>query len=81
MTGATVDLPGLAEPRGAVTDTTGWFVIKNLLPGRYAVRVRYLGYEDEQLPDVLVTNGKDADLRFLMEEGGQAIQAVAFYSV
>ena len=76
LTGATVDLPGLAEPRGAVTDTAGWFVIKNLLPGRYAVRVRYLGYEDEQLPDVLVTNGKDADLRFLMEEGGQAIQAV-----
>ena len=76
LTGATVDLPGLETPRGAVTDTAGWFVIKNLQPGRYAVRVRYLGYEDEQLPDVLVTTGKDADLRILMEEGGQAISTV-----
>lgn len=76
LVGATVDLPGLETPRGAVTDTAGWFVIKNLRPGRYAVRVRYLGYEDEQLPDVLTTTGKDADLRILMDESGQAIQAV-----
>lgn len=76
LVGATVDLPGLEPPRGAVTDTAGWFVIKNLQPGRYAVRVRYLGYEDEVLPDVLATTGKDADVRILLEEGGQAIQAV-----
>lgn len=76
LIGATVDLPGFEPVRGAVTDTAGWFAIRNIPPGRYAVRVRYLGYEDEQLPDVLVTSGKDADLRILMEEGGQAIQAV-----
>lgn len=76
LVGATVDLPDLAEPRGAVTDTAGWFFIRNLAPGRYAVRVRYLGYEDEQQPDVLVTVGKDADLRILMEEGSQSIQGV-----
>ena len=76
LIGATVDLPGLESPRGAVTDTVGWFVIKNLHPGRYAVRVRYLGYEDEQLPDVLVVAGKDADLRILLEESGQSIQVV-----
>ncbi len=76
LIGATVDLPGLEMPRGAVTDTAGWFAVRDVQPGRYAVRVRYLGYEDELLPDVLVTSGKDADLRILMEEGGQAIQAV-----
>ena len=76
LAGALVDLPGLDEPRGAVADTNGFFAIRDLVPRRYALRVRYLGYEDEMLPDVLVTAGKDADLLILMEEGGQAIQAV-----
>ncbi|MCC6462842.1 MAG: TonB-dependent receptor [Saprospiraceae bacterium] len=76
LPGALIDLPGLAEPRGAVTDSLGGFVIKNLAPGRYQLRVRYLGFDDEILPDVLVTSGKDADLRILLEESTQALQVV-----
>jgi len=76
LPGVLVDLPDLAEPRGAVTDINGIFVIKDLAPGRYQVRARYLGFDDEVLPDVLVTAGKDADLQILLEEATQAIQAV-----
>lgn len=76
LPGVLVDLPDLTEARGAVTDVNGVFVIKDLTPGRYQVRARYLGFEDEVLPDVLVTNGKDADLQFLLEEATQALQAV-----
>lgn len=76
LPGALVDLPDLAVARGAVTDVNGIFVIKDLEPGRYQVRVRYLGFDDEVLPDVLVTSGKDADLQILLEEATQSIQAV-----
>lgn len=76
LPGALVDLPDLTEPRGAVTDVEGVFVIKDLAPGRYQVRVRYLGFDDEVLPDVLVTTGKDVDLEILLEESAQALQAV-----
>ena len=76
LPGATVDLPGLAAPRGAMTDVNGQFMIKDLAPGRYQVRVRYLGFDDEVLPDVLVTTGKDADLQILLEESSQALQTV-----
>lgn len=76
LPGALVDLPDFATPRGAVTDTNGIFAIKDLPPGRYQVRIRYLGFDDEVLPDVLVSAGKDADLQILMEEATQAIQAV-----
>ena len=76
LPGALVDLPDLSEPRGAVTDVDGIFVIKDLAPGRYQVRVRYLGFDDEVLPDVLVTSGKDVELQILLEEATQALQAV-----
>lgn len=76
LPGALVDLPDLGEPRGAVTDIHGVFVINDLAPGRYQVRVRYLGFEDEVLPDVLVTTGKDAEVQFYLEEATQAIQSV-----
>ena len=72
LPGALVDLPDLSEPRGAVTDVDGIFVIKDLAPGRYQVRVRYLGFDDEVLPDVLVTSGKDVELQILLEEATQA---------
>lgn len=76
LPGVVLDLPDLDEPRGGISDTNGMFVIRDLPPGRYALRARYLGYEDEFLPDILVTNGKDAGVRILLEEGGQDIQAV-----
>ncbi len=43
LPGALIDLPDLSEPRGAVSDVNGVFVIKDLAPGRYQLRVRYLG--------------------------------------
>lgn len=76
LTGAIIDIPGLTPPKGAVADVDGRFIISGLTPGRYQLRIRYVGYDEELLPDVLVTTGKDADLRILLEENRQALQTV-----
>ena len=76
LTGATVDLPELPMPRGATCDTNGRFILREVPAGRYQVRVQYLGYDVEILPDVLVSNGKDADLQIELEESSQMVQAV-----
>ncbi|MBL7782741.1 MAG: TonB-dependent receptor [Saprospiraceae bacterium] len=76
MIGATVDIPSLDPPRGATCDTIGAFVIRDLPAGRYNVRIRYPGYETEGAPDVLVSNGKDAELLVELEETTQAVQTV-----
>lgn len=74
LPGAVVDLPDLHY--GAITDAQGFFSIKNLAPRRYSVRIRCLGYDEEVLPDVLVTNGKDSDLKIFLEEASQAVAGV-----
>jgi hypothetical protein len=76
LPGAVIDLPGQTPAKGAVTGSEGSFIIPKLAPGRYIVRIKYLGYDDETLPDVLVTTGKDAVLRILLEENKQSIQEV-----
>ena len=76
MVGATVNIPALDPPKGATCDTVGAFVIRDLPAGRYSVRVRYPGYESELAPDVLVSNGKDAELLIELEESGQTMQTM-----
>lgn len=39
---------------GAATDTDGRFEITNLTPGIYTVTVRYIGYETQLIPDIVV---------------------------
>lgn len=45
LTGANVALQGLPGPaRGAATDADGFYLIGGVAPGRYALRVSYVGY-------------------------------------
>lgn len=76
LAGATVDLPDITPPYGATCDAGGRFSIPYLAPGRYQVRARYLGYEAAVLPDVLVSNGKDADVQLELEESATAVAMV-----
>ncbi len=50
----------LGTQRGASTDTTGRFVIRNLPPGSYRLRISYIGYETLIKPDIVVTTGAPA---------------------
>lgn len=68
LIGATVQLLNEAHPIGSSTDIDGAFTLVNVPLGRQQLIVRYLGYEDLVVPNVLVTSGKQVVLRLRLEE-------------
>jgi hypothetical protein len=54
--------------QGTVTDSAGYFKIKNVAVGRVSIKVSYLGYEDLLVQNILVTSEKDISLSFQMNE-------------
>jgi hypothetical protein len=72
LIGATVQVINPQDPskpvKGAVTDTEGAFRMNGLPLGRYTVVVRYLGYEEIILSNVLLTAGKELELQIEMQE-------------
>jgi hypothetical protein len=60
---------------GTVTDADGNFTLEDLSPGRYAIKISYVGYEDAILPEIPVGTAKEAfvtvELSERMEEIGE----------
>ena len=57
--GASVVLMATSTLGRAITDSSGYFVIKNISPGRYKLLITHIGYEDQIVPDVLLNAGKE----------------------
>ena len=68
LIGATVQLFDSEPVLGAVSDAEGAFVLKNVPVGRQTLRVSYLGYESQTVPNILVTAGKDVQLDIRLAE-------------
>lgn len=68
LIGATVQVLNISESKGTSTDESGQFVISDLTPQRYEIKVSYLGYKDVFIPNVVVTSGKEVILDIDMEE-------------
>ena len=60
LIGATVQVLNLEPSIGATTDVDGAFALKNVPVGRQTLRISYLGYETQTIPNVLITAGKEA---------------------
>lgn len=79
LIGATVQLlspADLAPLTGAVTDANGAFTIREVPVGRQTIRVSYLGYETQTVPNILVTAGKEVVLDLRLEESFNKIAEV-----
>jgi len=74
--GATVMIVDSGKVYGAITDTSGYFKIENVPVGRQTVKVTYIGYEDLELPNVLVNSEQDISLNVQMNELTEKIQTV-----
>jgi len=61
---------------GALSDSSGAFVVTGLKPGVYNVRFSSLGYMPKGLPEIEVTNAKPALLNVEMEPEAQQISEV-----
>jgi hypothetical protein len=68
LIGATVQILNISESKGTSTDESGQFVISELAPQRYEIKVSYLGYKDVFILNVVVTSGKEVILDIVMEE-------------
>lgn len=82
LIGATVQLvpaenaPANAPILGGITDANGSFSLKGVPVGRQMLRVTYVGYEAQSIPNILVTAGKEVILDIRMEESFASVGEV-----
>jgi hypothetical protein len=76
LIGATVQLLNLETAIGATTDADGKFTLKNVPVGRQTLRITYLGYETQTIPNILVTAGKEVQLDIRLEESFSKMEEV-----
>ena len=76
LIGATVEVTTVSPVRGTTTDLDGYFSLTDLPPGRHNLRLSYLGYESSNVPNVLVTTGKEVILNLTLEESVNDLETV-----
>ncbi|MBN8681637.1 MAG: TonB-dependent receptor [Chitinophagales bacterium] len=78
LIGATIALitPAGSPALGAVSDENGRFTLANVPVGRQAFRITYLGYSEQNIPNVLVNAGRETVLDIRLEESLNAMKEV-----
>ena len=81
LPGATVVvLAGETTQLGSSTDENGQFRIANVPVGRQTLRVSFIGYEEQTIPNVVVTAGKEVVLNITLTEGVNQLNEVVVIS-
>lgn len=62
--------------RGVASDVEGFYEIANLEPGLYDLKVTYLGYKDQTIFEIQVTNSKPAIVNIALEENTTTLEEV-----
>jgi hypothetical protein len=80
---AQIGLPGVnivilnTNPlKASTTDANGKFKIVDVLPGRYDVKISFIGYKEVVMPNVVVTSGKEVSLDIGMEESVSSLNEI-----
>ncbi|MFO7368759.1 MAG: carboxypeptidase-like regulatory domain-containing protein, partial [Bacteroidales bacterium] len=68
LIGATVIISGTNPVKGAVCDNNGEFRLDKVPVGRIDLEIKFIGYEDLVIPNVLVSSGKETLLDLEMRE-------------
>jgi hypothetical protein len=66
--GASVIITGTDPVKGSSTDINGNFRIDGVPVGRHTIRITSIGYEEQQIPELLVGSGKEVILNVRMTE-------------
>lgn len=72
--GATIQLSNLNL--GCISDSVGNYVLKNLPPDRYELKIVFFGYKTLILPNIEVTSGKEVILDISMEEEYKQLKGI-----
>lgn len=76
LPGANIILVGSNPLKGSVSDSEGRFKITEVEPGRYEVKISFIGYKEIVLPNVIVTSGKEVVLEVGMEENVNSLEEI-----
>ncbi|MDI9364453.1 MAG: carboxypeptidase regulatory-like domain-containing protein [Flavobacterium sp.] len=79
LVGAAIKLSGTTT-QSTITDATGNYTLKDLLPERYTVTISHAGYNDVTIPNVVVTSGKEVILDITMDESYKRLKDVVVTS-
>lgn len=74
--GVTIIIMDSNPLKGATTDMGGHFKMADVNPGRYDIKVTYLGYKEILLPNVVVTAGKEVNLDIALEENVNSLKEI-----
>ena len=66
LPGVTVIILGSEPVKGTATDMDGQFKLTNVNPGRYDLKVTYIGFKEIVIPNVVVTSGKEVALELCL---------------
>ncbi|MFZ4399272.1 MAG: TonB-dependent receptor [Bacteroidales bacterium] len=68
LPGASVQIMINNVKKGCSSDVNGKYVLTDISPDRYEIKVSFIGYKDVIIPNVVITSGKEAILDIAMEE-------------
>jgi TonB-dependent receptor len=74
LPGVTVTIDGTTT--GTSADIDGHFLIPKLKPGRYTLKVSYIGYNPATIEDVKVSAGKSTNIPIVLSENAVALEEV-----
>jgi hypothetical protein len=70
--GATVSIVGTSF--GAKTNEKGRYEISQVQPGRYELKISYVGYKDITMPNIVVSSGKETVIDIQLEENVKSLK-------
>ncbi|MFN5168187.1 MAG: TonB-dependent receptor [Cyclobacteriaceae bacterium] len=63
-------------PLGASTDADGYYLISGVPVGRQTIKITYVGFEDQVIPNIVVTAGKEVILNIALTESVSSLDEV-----
>jgi len=80
MMGASVELLGAGISKGVVTDFDGYFTITGVPIGRQTIRISYIGFEVNTIPNIEITTGKDVSINVTLVESFGSLDEIVIKS-
>ena len=77
---AKVQILNNPKNKGTMSDEKGNYVLADLSPDRYEVKISFLGYKDVTIPNVVVTSGKETILDIALEENVTSLNEMVIHS-
>lgn len=76
LPGATILIMDSDPVIGTTTDMDGYYALPNVPVGKVDVLVRFLGYEEQILPGIVVSSGKEVQLNLELREAFEKMDVV-----